>query len=385
VQERSYESKSLEDTLDNLKTQIGEEWHTITERSRYARQWDKWLYWWNRPDVKAFYHCGTNPMGRLLEYFYKYCGTQEQKNDYSNSPQEVATMFKQFQNSFIQDSIKARENFEALHRLQKTFEDLYHSVTPYNYLGIALMVSSAENYLKIISYFIKNFKSEEKLRKYALLTLVNATPKEIRDFENGEDNQEIIKEKVSMVIAQASSRDVYNNESKEDAFKMLFLLNVLASNDRKVRFEFFYLKSGKWESFYGKRSLEHIWPKSKVKYQKNEVTYAVDEKNKEHIIEEDANSDFLRRNDFPEELSEHCIGNLLLLHKVDNSKFNAKVPEDKKLVYFDLSQNVFSRNLLHTMSAFAVAHWSQENAISNIKSLHNQTIQKIKTIYNEFI
>ena len=41
--------------------------NTINLRNKYAREWDKWLYWWNKEDVRDFFNINT-PMGLLLDY-----------------------------------------------------------------------------------------------------------------------------------------------------------------------------------------------------------------------------------------------------------------------------------------------------------------------------
>lgn len=52
-QEELIKSELLRCSTINGKT-IGEAENT-TIRSRYAREWDKWLYWWNDERVKSFY------------------------------------------------------------------------------------------------------------------------------------------------------------------------------------------------------------------------------------------------------------------------------------------------------------------------------------------
>lgn len=32
----------------NNEISLAEEWEINSLRSRYAREWDKWLYWWNK-------------------------------------------------------------------------------------------------------------------------------------------------------------------------------------------------------------------------------------------------------------------------------------------------------------------------------------------------
>lgn len=41
------------------------EWELNLLRSRFARQWDRWLYWWNRPEVRSAFNVSTQ-MGWLL-------------------------------------------------------------------------------------------------------------------------------------------------------------------------------------------------------------------------------------------------------------------------------------------------------------------------------
>ena len=44
------------------------EWDNNILRSRYAREWDKWLQWWNREDVKKLFKC-SNVMGYLISSY----------------------------------------------------------------------------------------------------------------------------------------------------------------------------------------------------------------------------------------------------------------------------------------------------------------------------
>lgn len=91
-------------------------------RSKYAREWDKWLYWWNRKDVKDFFNV-NKPMGLLLEYYFKK--ESGSKNEFS---------YKSF-NQLISDGNKtsAKEVFKGLRDLQKEFEDVFNAPTSYNY------------------------------------------------------------------------------------------------------------------------------------------------------------------------------------------------------------------------------------------------------------
>ena len=53
------------------------EWECNMLRSRYAREWDRWLQWWNQPGVIALFRV-DNTMGYLLTTYYH--GGLEGKN-----------------------------------------------------------------------------------------------------------------------------------------------------------------------------------------------------------------------------------------------------------------------------------------------------------------
>lgn len=61
---------TIEDAFSIIKEVTATEWETNALRSKYAREWDKWLYWWNREDVKVFFNI-HKPMGLLLEYYFR--------------------------------------------------------------------------------------------------------------------------------------------------------------------------------------------------------------------------------------------------------------------------------------------------------------------------
>jgi hypothetical protein len=376
IQTQKLSTQSLDETLENLKTQIGEEWQTTALRSRFARQWDRWLYWWNREDVKAFFFCGDNPMGHLLEYFYhQYESSEKNREAYSNEPEKVAQTFKQFSYLFIKNQEAANKNFEKLRKLQKKFEDIFDNVYTYNYMGLVLNTTSTKARLAEIHFFIENFKDFSVIKRHALVQLMgikaNKSDEKIRDF---------IEENVKRI----SQKNVYEDDvAKELAFKLLFMLNVRASSDKNVKFEFFYKDGPKLESYYSNRSLEHIWPKSKVYYESEDQksAYFMNENDEKEFIKGAPDAGLLPAKDFDEEHSEHCLGNLLFLHKNDNSKFHAKLPEDKKLVYFNLDELIFSRNLLHSMSAFAGRRWEKDDAVENIKKTKAATLKAIKDEY----
>lgn len=83
-----------------------------------------------------------------------------------------------------------------------------------------------------------------------------------------------------------------------------------------------------------------------------------------------------------ENISEHSIGNLLLLYRNENSSFGNKMPEDKRKSYFELNKDDMfaSRHLLHTVFSFgrfekfdqkAICENQKDAIIDVIKRIHD--------------
>lgn len=68
-------TQSVEQTLALLRKQLrfeaSQDWDLNAIRSRLARQWDKWLYWWSREDVRMFFYNTSSPMGLLLKLKFR--------------------------------------------------------------------------------------------------------------------------------------------------------------------------------------------------------------------------------------------------------------------------------------------------------------------------
>lgn len=383
------ETNSIDLTLDILRKQLKkestEEWENNAVRSRFAREWDKWIYWWNQEEVRALFESGENPLGLLLPTYCAHKGVP-----FSNLPENLSVVIKDCQNAFIKDTKNAKLNFYELRELQKKFENLYRNCSSYNLLGLALSCSDKRQKKEIIDYFINNYYDTKALKKFSLGILIDCKP-----------NDDDYSEKADSVVSILSGKKVYlDADAKEYAMRMLFMLNVMAADKRSSRFEFVYLdEKGVWRNFYRDgRSLEHIWPKSRVVF--------VDEDGKNKTVKLNANniedekefaevdssklSLFISRDllESPQyDVTEHCIGNLVFLHSRDNSKFNAKTPEregdnkGKKQVFFDLSEKIFSRNLIQTIAAFSAGYWSIENTPQRIKDNKEETLRLIREQY----
>jgi hypothetical protein len=207
------------------------------------------------------------------------------------------------------------------------------------------------------------------------------------------DDETTKEAKAENVLDSLSKNRVYGI-SDDLAFKQLLRLNVEEYNrlhgGRGQVFDF---------SIWKNKSLEHIYPKSKVYHialDKDKNPIYVDGKllykkgDGSEISESDLNlliSDksnaMLDRKLFKDNGSEHCIGNLVLLYGRDNSKFGAKPFESKKALYFNPNAeseglNFKSRSLLHSMYAFAKSTWGvteiqqqKEEFIEDFKKTHN--------------
>ena len=344
----------LEDTFFILKEISSKEWETNALRSKYAREWDKWLYWWNREDVKDFFNT-HKPMGLLLEYYY------------IRRKKENAFSFRSFK-EFLPDgdAKQTKDVFKALRDLQKDFEDVFNDPISFNYLKCALIGSSGdtEDKYNIIMYFIKNKRKRDLLEYYAKWRLLGATHIEITEpytndptKEDGKiDNVKKREERARKMLEDLSKAQVYKMYD-DLLYKQLLRLNVeeynkLNSGDG-VKFDF---------SIWANKSLEHILPKSNFYH----IETIEDGQSKYirgdgEVISEEMAKNLMNTADVfqsePQRFSEHCIGNLVLLYGKNNSEFGKLPFEKKKEKFFNNERSFESRNLLHTISSFASSKW----------------------------
>lgn len=143
-------------------------WEGNSLRSKYAREWDKWLYWWNRKDVRDYFNT-SKPMGLLLE-FYALRKKSLKTLDYKE--------FKQLLSNGSSD-YQAKQIFKDLRDLQKSFEDLFSTPQIYNYLKMSLLCNTGrEDMMDILLFFISNKHKISILKDYANWRLVGATHRE---------------------------------------------------------------------------------------------------------------------------------------------------------------------------------------------------------------
>ena len=201
-----------------------------------------------------------------------------------------------------------------------------------------------------------------------------------------ENKSEGIENAKKEMLSALKSDNLYN-EDKNHAFLQLLRRNI--EEDTRLERPFCF-------SIWNQKSLEHIFPKSKV-YHKDAETgknmAGVFGENKEDVELNEISDDMLDRALFNKNGSEHCIGNLVLLYRNENSKFGAKTVEEKKNIYFtpdtkDETKKFKSRHLLHTISVFANNNWSLEEnpegipyVVSTIQKNKEKIINEIKEYY----
>ncbi len=301
-------------------------WDTNMVRSKYAREWDKWLRWWMRDDVQEFYNT-KSVMGRLLDAFSK-------KDNIAYA--EFKAMFFKDGNDIVKS---AKDIFAKLRVIQKRFEDAFLVIELRNKIGAILKI---QNYS---TAFIRTYFNGEltcDIDKYLKLTYLGMNHTNILT----NDNQELINDAYKLNLTVLEDNYLYTDNDLEPAFRQLLRLNIEAATALEQRFEF---------NIWNNRSLEHIHAKSKAE-----------------ILGE-----------FNQDGGVHCIGNLVLLYKNDNSSFNASGFDDKKDIYFNLEKRkgFMSRNLLHTISIFAKREWGQSEICNNKIAF----IKEFKTYYSSIV
>ena len=357
-------------------------WEGNSLRSKYAREWDKWLYWWNRKDVKDYFNT-SKPMGLLLE-FYALRKKSLKTLDYKEFKQLLGSSTAEYQ---------AKQIFKDLRDLQKSFEDLFSTPQIYNYLKMSLLCNTGrEDMMDILLFFISNKHNIIILKDYANWRLVGATHREFCHPETLKEEEKTKETKAENVLESLSKNRVYG-ESDDLAFKQLLRLNVeeynKLQNGRGQIFDF---------SIWRNKSLEHIYPKSKVYhialdkdknplFEDGQQLYrrgdgsTISKRELKRLIDEKPGT-MLDRQSFNGDGSEHCIGNLVLLYGRDNSKFGAKSFEEKKELYFkpDAEKEGLSfksRSLLQSMYAFAKSTWG----VDEIRKQKKNFIEDFKKTY----
>lgn len=360
-----------------------EEWEENNIRSRYAREWDKWLYWWNKEEIRTFYQIEHNKvMGLLIETYFNS----------KNSNPKFKFSFENFKHilfsSIKNESVEAKQIFYELRQLQKYFEDVFYSINDgiylHNKIGAILCVFDNDNRRKFINDFFANRTiSIADIENYYNLVFLNLNHTQIMDAifnknQNEDDNEDPVEINKKALIDILQYDDLYwtsgNKSDNQKILADLLLLRLNIEEDTKLHrpFDFSIWKKGKY-------SLEHIFPKSKS-FRLIDGKYYLENKPDEPI-QKKVTIGLLNRADFNNNGSVHCIGNLVLLYGPENSKFGNRSFEEKKKIYFNYDlktvKTMKSLSLLHTISIFSNSKWEVEEIQKNKANI----IERAKEYY----
>ena len=356
---------------------MASEWDNISLRSRYAHEWDRWLHWWNQKEVQQMYNC-SNPMGWLLKTVF----------DVKNESDNLFRAYENYLDSTKNVAKAAKNLFGQLRECQHRFEIAYTDAVQYNQFGIIMrFIDRPEDKIK----FIKN--------QFASSTVPDVEVKDLHTLYNllllgftytMISKNDLDQDCVGKYLKSITDGNLYHTGS-ELAYRYLLVRNVERDSELDGKFDF---------SIWSNRSLEHVYPKSKVLHVENNEILGGDGKlhpefeglkitkkgefiQTSSIVKSYQMDTFISRasienawdtyqaefgqyeNVQVDNISEHSLGNLLLLYKNNNSSFGNKMPEDKRKSYFELNKDDMfaSRHLLHTVFSFGRFEKFDQNAI----------------------
>jgi uncharacterized protein with ParB-like and HNH nuclease domain len=309
-------------------------------RGRMAREWDTWLHWWNQSSVSDFFLSSQYILGWLLPLILN----------------NERVSFENFQKTFDVNQIntvkEAKEKFRKMRLKQRQLQDAYYNPLTYNYIGAILRMcaGNSERFTFLRWFFSDNSsRTVDELRRYFDLSIIGVNHKAI--IEN--DRSKI--QETYNAFKDALSDPMLYVTNYERCARWLLRCNILEDCRQTDSDANFYQQGRKFNfKIWNNRSLEHIYPKSKFGH-KDETGRILGWNDKEIPSCE------IYREGSPE-ISEHSIGNLVLLYGSDNSTFGAKTFEQKKSDYFsvrDGARHFESRHLIHTISVFASSKWDR--------------------------
>lgn len=341
------------------------EWELVRLRSHYAMEWDKWVHWWNRAETREFFGNGGAPLDLLIKLCLR---TADSIKDCTPLSYEEFRRYISLKKEAGYHA--AKHVFDRIRRVQRRFEDAYGDSVAYNRIRAILLLQDTPGRLDFLfSYFVGADIGPEDLERYYKLSFLGMSVQEIRSGASSAGRFEGL-------LASLSMSDVYHTDAKKDVFNLLLRLNIDEDIKLGRKFDF---------SIWNNRSLEHIYAKSKVwHYGKDgRILDGNDNPIHGHVRQIRQDGSFLYRGDIVNldgmQLSEHCIGNLVLLYGVNNSAFGNSTFGQKKTMFLSPGdKTVFrSRNLLHSVCVFARDHWDGASIIEN----YNAILKNLKTYY----
>lgn len=334
-------------------------------RWRYAGEWEAWVRWWNRPEVTTYYSRCTET-GIALPA--RLCLRKE--SDDLARPLTYEEFRLHIIGSGTESYHSAKHFFLRLRRVQLRFEEAMDRAVTYNRIRAILLLQPEEQMYRFLhSYFVDATINDEELEHCYKLSFLGMTFDQI---SRGESAAEYFDD----LLASLSMADVYHTDAKRDVFNLLLRLNIDEDIKLGRKFDF---------NVWNKRSLEHIYSKSKV-WHIDDKGRVVDGNDKDlHTSVRTITKDptFMPREKIVNidgtQLSEHCIGNLVLLYGENNARFGNANFDNKKMMFLAPGDmTVFeSRNLLHSVCIFAGNSWDHKSIVDN----YNLTLKNLKIYY----
>lgn len=333
-----------------------DESNVVVNRARVAKEWERWIQWWNRNDVKSIFSIGGNKsndkresksndkLKELIILLYNIKNTSKKYNFNNNNE-----LFFLFKSQYLQNKNNALNTFNELRKLQKKFEDIYNLPKIYNKVGFILKF---HNTYDTLLYILKECNKDCNLNKlYYLSALHDLKWNNIKDYLEG---KQVTEENNTDINYYDYYKNMVENATYENnsdlIYSILLLLNIEEDDQLERKFDFDITKE---------KSIEHIFPQS-------------------NFMDKNENND---KNTITSDIG-HSIGNLVLLYGKDNSALNANSFENKKNILFDYSGNKFklSIHLLDTIKEFSKSKWDY----NEIKKRKEIILKFFDSKYNTF-
>lgn len=358
------------------------EWDLESLRSRYANEWDSWVRWWSRPEIRECFATtdDQHPLDLLLRLCLRSDWEETRPRAGCLPPGDKLSIyagkaftFEEYRLSLALsgDSRRAaKQLFRQLRMTQKRIQQAYAEPDTYNRVRAVLLQQEPAARMRFLRMcFVAQTIDSAELDRYYRLSFLGMTIDEIASGDSAA-------ERFDELLAALSMADVYHSEAKRDVFRLLLRLNIDEDIKLGRRFDF---------SVWDNRSLEHIYSKSKV-WHTDERGRLYDGNDK--IINMPASRISHERGYMPRtaivnydgtQLSEHCIGNLVLLYGSNNAEFGNATFEQKKIMFLSPGDaTVFrSRNLMHSVCVFAGNSWDHRSIVDN----YNRILKNLKIYY----
>ena len=364
--------------LASLDNQEGiSQWENYELRGRYARTWDNWFHWWKQKEEIDWLGLSDKSIG--IDWLLATVQSKYVQSSKKNDPENLT--FESFKKDVLGNTPKqAKDAFKIMQQTQKRFEDAFNNAIEFNKIGGILYMFDKTNRISFINQYFTRGVSKDDLHNIFIKSFLGFALIEIQT----EDEQAYQTKRSNVESILFLNSDIYNDKSHNGAYDqaIYYFLRRNIEEDCKQnglegrKFDFSILRN---------RSIEHIYPKSLVIHEDNSIVKNGSEK----IISDITERMIWRKNigdftigDQTKAVTEHSLGNMVLLYGRDNSVFGDKDFDEKKEVFFNPMDTQYfrSRNLLHSVFIFAVNKvWGAQNILQN----HNKYYQEFFNTYYE--